>query len=32
VNKSDLEELLGTLPKGRMGTVDAAVRWFLELD
>jgi mRNA interferase MazF len=32
VNKSDLDELLGTLPKGLMDRVDAGVRWFLHLD
>jgi mRNA interferase MazF len=32
LNKSDLDELLGTLPKALMDRVDAGVRWFLRLD
>ena len=31
VNSSDLEELIGTLPRGLMDAVDQGVRWFLEL-
>lgn len=32
VNRSDLEELHGALPKGLMDRVDEGVRWFLRLD
>jgi mRNA interferase MazF len=32
VNKSDLEEMIGTLPRGLMDAVDQGVRWFLHLD
>lgn len=32
VNKSDLEDMVGTLPRGVMDEVDAALRWFLHLD
>lgn len=32
VNKSDLEEMIGTLPPGVMDAVDQGVRWFLNLD
>ena len=32
VNKSDLEEMIGTLPRGLMDAVDQGVRWFLNLD
>lgn len=31
VNKSDLEELIGTLPRGLMDVVDEGLRWFLSL-
>ena len=31
VNRSDLEELIGTLPRGLMDAVDQGVRWFLQL-
>jgi mRNA interferase MazF len=32
VNKADLDELIATLPRGLMETVDAGVRWMLDLD
>ena len=32
VNKSDLEELVGTLPRGLIDAVDEGVRWFLALE
>jgi mRNA interferase MazF len=32
VNKSDLDAMLGTLPRGLLDTVDQALRWFLHLD
>ena len=32
VNKTDLEELIGTVPRALMDAVDHGVRWFLELD
>ena len=31
VDKSDLEELIGTLPGGLMDAVDQGIRWFLQL-
>ncbi len=31
VNKADLEELVGTLPRGLMDAVDDGLRWFLNL-
>ena len=31
VDKSDLEDLVGTVPRGLMETVDEGVRWFLGL-
>lgn len=31
VNKSDLEELIGTLPRGLMDEVEEGIRWFLNL-
>lgn len=31
VNRSDLQELVGTLPRGLMDAVDQGVRWFLQL-
>ena len=31
VNKSDLEELVGTVPRGLMDAVDDGLRWFLNL-
>ena len=31
VKRSDLEELIGTLPRGLMDAVDQGVRWFLQL-
>ena len=32
VNKSDLDEMIGTLPRGLLDAVDQALRWFLHLD
>lgn len=32
LNKSDLEELIGTLPRDLMDDVDQGIRWFLGLD
>jgi hypothetical protein len=32
LNKSDLEELIGTLPRDLMEDVDHGIRWFLGLD
>ena len=32
VDKSDLEEMIGTLPRGLMDAVEQGVRWFLRLD
>ena len=32
VNKTDLEEMIGTLPPGLLDTVDHALLWFLHLD
>lgn len=32
VNKSDLEELIGTVPREVMDAVDESLRWFLHLD
>lgn len=32
VNKSDLEELVGSLPREVMDDVDEGIRWFLGLD
>jgi mRNA interferase MazF len=32
LNKSDLEELIGTLPRDLMEDVDHGLRWFLGLD
>ena len=32
VNKSDLEELSGTVPRDLMQVVEAGIRWFLELE
>jgi mRNA-degrading endonuclease toxin of MazEF toxin-antitoxin module len=32
VNKADLDELIGTVPRGLMDAVDGGVRWFLDLD
>jgi mRNA interferase MazF len=32
VNKSDLEELIGTVPREVMDAVDDGLRWFLHLD
>ena len=31
VNKTDLEELVGIVPRGLMDTVDEGLRWFLGL-
>ena len=31
VNKADLEELIGMVPRAVMDSVDAGVRWFLSL-
>jgi mRNA interferase MazF len=31
VNKSDLEELVGSVPRGLMDAVDDGLRWFLNL-
>ena len=32
VNKSDLDEMIGTLPRSLLDAVDQALRWFLHLD
>jgi mRNA interferase MazF len=32
VSKSDLDEMIGTLPRGLLDAVDQALRWFLHLD
>ena len=32
VNKADLDELIGTVPRGLMDAVEGGVRWFLDLD
>ena len=32
VNKADLDELVGTVPRGLMDAVDEGVRWILDLD
>ena len=32
VNKADLDEMIGTMPRGLMDEVDQALRWFLNLD
>lgn len=32
LNKSDLEELVGTVPRDLMEDVDQGIRWFLGLD
>jgi mRNA interferase MazF len=32
VDKSDLEEMITTLPRGLMDAVDQGARWFLHLD
>lgn len=32
VNRSDLEELIGTVPRNVMDAVDDGLRWFLHLD
>ncbi len=32
VNKSDLDQMIGTLPRGLLDAVDQALRWFLHLD
>ena len=32
VNKSDLESLVGTLPRALLEAVDEGLRWFLDLD
>jgi mRNA interferase MazF len=32
VNKSDLDELVGAVPRDLMDAVDEGIRWFLELD
>lgn len=32
VNKADLEELIGTMPRDVMDAVDDGLRWFLHLD
>jgi mRNA interferase MazF len=32
VNKTDLDELIGTLPHGLMDAVDEGVRWLLDLN
>jgi mRNA interferase MazF len=31
VNRSDLEELIGAVPRGLMDAVDQGLRWFLQL-
>ncbi len=32
LNKADLEELVGTVPRDLMDEVDKGIRWFLSLD
>jgi mRNA interferase MazF len=32
VNRTDLEELIATLPRSLMDAVDHGIRWFLQLD
>lgn len=32
VNKTDLEEMIGTLPRRLIDSVDQGIRWFLHLD
>jgi mRNA interferase MazF len=32
VNRSDLEDLIGTLPRDTMNAVDRGIRWFLQLE
>ena len=32
VNKSDLEEMIGTIPRNLLDALDQALRWFLHLD
>jgi mRNA interferase MazF len=31
VNKADLEELIGSVPRGLMDQIDEGLRWFLDL-
>jgi len=32
INKADLEQRVGTVPKSQMDRVDGGLRWFLDLD